>query len=44
MFYALLSRHNTIYDATEEDPEEDEPAPEKIKALLKRGMTQKLEK
>lgn len=45
MFFALLSRHNTIYDANKEDLDnEEEFRPEKIKALLKRGMTAQFEK
>lgn len=44
MFFALLSRHNTIYDATKENLDEEEFEADKIKALLRRGVTQQLEK
>jgi len=40
MFFSLLSRHNTIYDANKEDlDKEDEFEADKIKALLRRGVT-----
>ena len=44
MFFALLSRHNTIFDANKDSLEEEEFEAEKIKALLKRGVTQNYEK
>lgn len=40
MFFSLLSRHNTIYDPNKEDlDKEDEFEADKIKALLRRGVT-----
>ena len=44
MFYCLLSRHNTIYDGDKENLDEVEFEADKIKALLKRGVTQQVEK
>lgn len=44
MFFALLSRHNTIFDASKDSLDEEEFEAEKIKALLKRGVTQNYEK
>ena len=45
MFYCLLSRHNTIYDFEKENLDESQEfEAEKIKALLKRGVTQQIEK
>lgn len=44
MFFALLSRHNTIYDAEKENLDEEEFEADKIKALLRRGVTQSIEK
>ena len=45
MFYALLSRHNTLYDGSKENLDDDQEfEKEKIQALLKKGVTQNLEK
>ena len=40
MFFSLLSRHNTIFDGDKDNIDDDEFEADKIKSLLRRGMTQ----